>query len=824
MKIDPICGMEVDESQSPFAEFSGERYYFCCEHCRNKFLHDPATAVENHAAHQPSLSSGEPQPVLIPSIDLEFAVDQDDRAGKYYCPMCAGIESTLPGSCEKCGMALESAALESTTKAVFTCPMHPQVEQDGAGACPICGMDLEPKYVATSRDEDNSELANMMFRLWASLALGLPVFLLSMLPMVGVPIDRVLSVNVSQWIQLALSTPVVLWAGWPFFVRGWQSAIAGHPNMFTLISLGVGAAYGFSTIAILFPASIPAAFQNRGAVDVYFESATVIVALVILGQVLELRARHHTNSAIRELLSLTPPTAIVERNQEEILVGLDDIRKNDIVKILPGEKIPVDGVIVEGQSSVDESMITGEPIPVYKSIADLVIGGTVNHTGSFRMRATRVGRETMLAQIVKMVADAQRSRAPIQRIADRVSGWFVPVVVAISVVTFAAWALFSPWEPRLAYALVNSVAVLIIACPCALGLATPMSIMVGVGRGAKEGVLIKNAEALEVMQQINMIVFDKTGTLTEGRPRVTEIIAESDRSEHDLLRIAASAERNSEHPIAGAILEAARAQDVNIPPVHDFHSVTGSGVVGTVADREVLVGKAEFLESYGIVGIDTAIADSDRRQQHGESVVFVAEGRQFVGRLVVSDPIKGSTHEAVQMLHTYGIQLVMLTGDNQATARAVAAKVGINCVIADVSPPEKLAHIQELQHAGHMVAMAGDGINDAPALVEADVGIAMGTGTDVAIESAGITLLTGDLRGLVKAVTLSNKTMRNIRQNLFFALFYNAVGIPVAAGALVPLLGTSGMLSPMIAAAAMSFSSVSVIVNALRLRFADING
>jgi len=633
-----------------------------------------------------------------------------------------------------------------------------------------------------------------------------------------VPLHHWVGAKALLWLQFALATPVVLWAGWPLLVRGWWSIATWNLNMFTLIALGVGAAYVFSTVAILFPQTIPDAFKEHGQVPVYFEAAAVIVALVLLGQVLELRARQRTSGAIRELLALSPPTARVIRDGHELTIPLAEVRVGDIAKVLPGDCIPVDGEVTSGRSTVDESMITGEPTPILKKPGDNVIGGTVNQTGSFQMRAERVGAETMLAQIVQMVADAQRSRAPIQRTADVVAGWFVPMVVLTAIATFVAWAIWSPVEPRLAYALITAVSVLIIACPCALGLATPMSIMVAMGRGAKEGVLIKNAEVLELMEKVNTLVVDKTGTLTEGRPSLTECLPLAPYSENDLLRFAASVEQNSEHPLAIAVFDAASKKGIQLAHVIEFESATGSGVVGNVDGKDIVIGAPEFLRERNIVDIDTITVRATELERQGRSVVFIAIDGKLAGLLAVSDPIRQTTAEAIETLHRLDIEIVMLTGDNEHTARAVAEQLGITRIKARMKPADKLERVKSLRAAGRVVAMAGDGINDAPALAAADVGIAMGTGTDVAIQSASVTLLKGDLRGVVRAIQLSRKTMRNIRQNLFFAFVYNFLGIPVAAGALVPLFGTGVLLNPMIAAAAMSFSSVSVIVNALRLR------
>ncbi len=699
--------------------------------------------------------------------------------------------------------------------------MHLEIEQEGPGQCPICGMALEPKTVQRDAEEDVSELRSMTLRFWVSTALTVPVLLIAMLPMIGVPVDRWLGDTLFLWLQLLFSTPVVLWGGWPFFERGWRSIVTRNLNMFTLIAIGTGSAYLYSLVAVLFPSLIPDAFGHQGTVHVYFEAAAVIVTLVLLGQVLELRARRRTGSAIRELLSLAPPTARIVRDGQEREVSLEEVREGDILRVRPGEKIPVDGKVTDGRSTVDEAMITGEPMPVQKQKDDSVIGGTVNQTGSFLMLAEKVGGDTVLSRIVDMVADAQRSRAPIQKVADTVAGYFVPAVLLIAVATFLVWAIVQPEQPALAYAFVNAVAVLIIACPCALGLATPMSIMVGIGRGATEGVLIKNAEVLETLEKVDTVVVDKTGTLTEGRPKLTECISAGSVSEDDLLRWAASVEQNSEHPLAHAIVVGAKDRNLSVPAVDQFNSVTGGGVYGTVEGKKTLVGNRSLLEEKNVQHLSTLDERADELQRQGRTVMYIAVDGQFAGLVAVSDPIKDSTAEAVQSLHDLGLKIIMLTGDNAKTAKTVAEKLGIDEFHAGVQPEDKHKRIKGLKAEGRKVAMAGDGINDAPALAEADVGIAMGTGTDVAIESAGVTLVKGDLRGIVRAIKLSRHTMRNIRQNLFFALIYNALGVPIAAGVLYPI-SAHLLLNPMIAAAAMSFSSVSVIANALRLRMSKL--
>jgi P-type Cu+ transporter len=721
-----------------------------------------------------------------------------------------------PGSCPQCGMALEPVtSTMPSTRTEYVCPMHPEIVRDEPGFCPICGMALEPRTV--TGEEVNPELVDMTRRFWLSLVLTLPLLLLAMSEMIpGQPVQHMLPARLLTWVQCALATPVILWGGWPFFQRGWASIRNRSLNMFTLIAIGTGTAYVYSVIAILFPALFPDSFRTDGReVAVYFEAAAVITTLVLLGQALELRARSQTSSAIKALLGLAPKTARILRDDgSEEDLPLDRVRPGDRLRVRPGEKVPVDGVVLEGTSAVDESMVTGEPIPVEKTPGSRVTGGTVNGTGSLVMRAERVGRETLLAQIVRMVSEAQRSRAPIQRLADVVSAYFVPAVGLVALLTAVGWGLYGP-EPRLAYAVVNAVAVLIIACPCALGLATPMSIMVGTGRGAIAGVLIKNAEALEVLEKVDTLVVDKTGTLTEGKPRLTTVVAAAGQSEADVLRLAASAERGSEHPLAAAIVAGAETQGLTLTRVEHFQSLTGRGVVGTVDGREVTLGNRTLFAQRGS-DLGPLLDHAEALRREGQTVMFVAlEGRP-AGLLGVADPLKASTPEAVRLLRGDGVQIVMLTGDSRTTAEAVARKLGIEQVEAEVLPEQKGTIVKRLQALGHIVAMAGDGVNDAPALAQAHVGIAMGTGTDVAMESAGVTLVKGDLRGIVRARRLSRGTMRNIRQNLFFAFVYNVLGIPIAGGVLYPVFGL--LLNPMIAAAAMTFSSVSVIANALRLR------
>ncbi len=739
-------------------------------------------------------------------------------AGGFTCPMHPEVRAAAPGSCPKCGMSLERVGPPPSPSGTrYTCPMHPDVVQEGPGACPICGMALEPLEVSEV-DEEDGELVDLRRRFVVSALASLPLVFVAMgdlLP--GQPVSRLIgSAQARAFIELALGTPVVLWGGWPFFARAWASVRSRHLNMFTLIGLGTGVAWLYSVAATLAPGLFPASFRGEGGeVAVYFEAAAVIVTLVLLGQVLEVKARGQTSAAIRMLLGLAPKTARrVADDGSEADVPLEDVQVGDRLRVRPGDKLPVDGVVLDGASTVDESMVTGEPIPVKKGPGDAVVGATVNGTGSLLVEARRVGSETLLAQIVQMVSEAQRSRAPIQKLADVVASWFVPAVVASAVVTFVAWALLGP-APAMGFALINAVAVLIIACPCALGLATPMSIMVATGRGAAAGVLFKDAEAIEVLRKIDTLVVDKTGTLTEGHPELTAVLPFGDLTGDELVRLAASLERSSEHPLAEAIVRGAEARGCSLSGSTEFESLTGKGVRGTVDGRFVAVGNAAMLAA---LGVDSAPlqAGSDRLRQDGQTAMLVALDGTPAGVLGVSDPIKATTAAAIEGLHAEGLRIVMLTGDNQTTAEAVARQLGLDEVIADVLPEGKVAAIRRLQGEGRKVAMAGDGINDAPALAQADVGIAMGTGTDVAMESAGVTLVKGDLRGIVRARRLSRATMRNIEQNLFFAFAYNAVGIPVAAGVLYPVFGL--LLSPMIAAAAMSLSSVSVIGNALRLR------
>jgi Cu+-exporting ATPase len=694
--------------------------------------------------------------------------------------------------------------------------MHPQIQQDRPGNCPICGMTLELKTIGVGAEEEQQEVSSLSRKFWIALVLTVPVLVLAMGHAVpGLHIDSIIPKRIGKWIEFGLTTPVVLWAGGFFFTRAWQSIINRSLNMFTLIAVGVGAAYFYSAVAVIAPGIFPESFQRHGEVDLYFEAAAAITTLVLLGQLIEAKARSRTGQAIKALLGLAAKTAQRVRDGQEEEIPVDAIQKGDLLRVRPGEKVPVDGVIVEGQSNIDESMITGEPVPVRKGPDDKVVGATVNQTGSFLMRAKRIGSETLLAQIVQMVAEAQRSRAPIQKLADKVSGYFVPAVISIAVITFIVWSIIGP-PPAMTYALVNAISVLIIACPCALGLATPMSIMVGVGRAAQAGILVKNAEAIEITEKVTHLITDKTGTLTAGKPEVVSRVADDGKSDHELLQIAASVEAHSEHPLARAIVEAARKEQIALRKVTDFQSTTGGGVSADLDGRRVLLGKQKFLTDCGVTLSNELRSLSDRLQEETQTTVWVAVDGNAVGVLGIADPIKPTTREAIRELHQMGLKIIMCTGDNRRTAESVARELGIDEFRAEVMPDEKIEIVKTLRATGAIVAMAGDGINDAPALAAADVGIAMGTGTDVAIESAGITLVKGDLMGIAKAIHLSRDVMRNIRQNLFFAFIYNALGVPIAAGVLYPLFGL--LLSPMIAGAAMSFSSVSVIANALRLR------
>ena len=819
--IDPVCGMRVSPDKAAGTyDFEGQTYYFCAPSCLAKFQANPRAYLNQEAPSSRPQGTGccgqdgtgaGADTAGLGAADPGQGRSASDSSREYTCPMDPEVRQIGPGSCPKCGMALEPVEAAAPTRTEWTCPMHPEIVRAEPGSCPICGMALEPRVV--TMEERNPELDDMTRRFVVSALATAPILLFmvsEMLP--GNPLGRLIPASARNWIELALATPVVFWGGKPFFERGWTSIVSRHLNMFTLIALGVGAAYGYSLIATLAPGIFPHSFQMHGRPAVYFEPAAVIVVLVLLGQVLELRARSRTSAAIRGLLALVPPVARRIENGGEVDVPLERVVAGDRLRVRPGDRVPVDGTVIEGSTTIDESMVTGEPMPVPKAEGAKVTGGTVNGTGTFVMRAERVGNETLLARIVRMVSEAQRSRAPIQRLADRTAGWFVPAVIAVALITFAAWVMYGP-EPRLALALVNAVAVLIIACPCALGLATPMSIMVATGRGAEAGVLIRNAEALELLEKVTTIVVDKTGTLTEGKPRLLSVEAVNGFDERTLLYLAASVEAVSEHPIAAAVTAGSRERGVEPAPVTDFKSVTGHGVTGTVDGHRVVVGSARHLQLIGIA-VPAEPAESLRRQ--GQTVMFVASDGRMAGLLGVADPVKPAARQAIEALRRDGIDVVMLTGDNASTAGAVAGAVGIDHVEADVLPHEKAAVVKRLQSSGQRVAMAGDGINDAPALAQADVGIAMGTGTDVAIESANITLVKGDFGGLVRARRLSRATMANIRQNLFFAFVYNAAGVPIAAGILYPWLGI--LLSPMIASAAMTFSSVSVIGNALRLR------
>jgi Cu+-exporting ATPase len=798
LATDPVCGMTVDPAKAASVEHEGTKVYFCCQGCATKFRADRAKYL------QPKQAAPKIQPLT-----------KDNAKADYTCPMHPEVHQAGPGRCPKCGMALEPATIEApSSRTEYTCPMHPQIVRDAPGSCPICGMALEPRTVSV--DDENPELVTMTRRFWGGATLTLPllaIMISDILP--SHPIQHLLSGALLGWIEFALATPVVLWAGWPFFERGWKSIVHRSPNMFTLIAIGGGSAYLYSVAAVVAPGIFPATFRDMsGNLGLYFEAAAVITVLVLLGQVLELKARSQTSGAIKALLGLAPKTARrIAADGTESDVDLSAIQVSDRLRVRPGEKIPTDGVVTEGRSSVDESMVSGEPIPVEKTIEAKVVGGTINGTGSFVMKAERVGSDTLLAQIVKMVSEAQRSRAPIQRLADKVASWFVPTVLASSVITFAVWAIVGP-QPAYAHALVNAVAVLIIACPCALGLATPMAIMVGTGRGAAEGILIQNAEALETFEKVNTLVVDKTGTLTEGKPRLMSVISAEGFNEAELLQLVASLEKASEHPLAAAILAAAKEKKIELLEVTDFQSITGKGVTGQLQSKRVGIGNAAMIAD---LGASSAVLDSKAGvlQEEGQTVMFVASDGRFAGLIAVVDPIKDTTLDAILQLKKEGIRVLMVTGDNHTTAAAVAAKLGIDFE-ADVLPEKKAEVVKKLQAEGAIVAMAGDGVNDAPALAQADVGIAMGTGTDVAMKTGGITLVKGDLRGIVKARLLSQRTMSNIRENLFFAFFYNALGVPLAAGVLYPFFGL--LLNPMIAAAAMSLSSVSVITNALRLK------
>ncbi|MCF6217686.1 MAG: cadmium-translocating P-type ATPase [Gammaproteobacteria bacterium] len=867
--VDPVCGMSVTEASEHHAEYEGEKYTFCSAGCLSKFsasptqylaenkgkekggcccsskkqaeskpagktegccggqksaTPEPAEKTESccggKAAAEPEPTAENPHSCCDGKSQVSHATQASnqpvDESAIYTCPMHPEVEQQGPGSCPKCGMALEPKGVPViATKTQYTCPMHPEIIQDHPGSCPKCGMALEAMTVEV--EDDTSELDYMSRRFWISALFAIPVFFSAMAAEFWPQaMAELIEPNLRQWIEMVLSAPVVIWGGWIFYVRAIQSLVTRNLNMFTLIGLGVSVAWSYSVIATVFPGIFPPEVLNKvGVVPAYFEAAAVITVLILLGQMLELRARSQTNAAIKLLLGLAPKTArIVREDGSEEDIPMEHVQVGDTLRVRPGEKVPVDGTTLSGESNVDESMVTGEPLPVAKAAGERLIGATVNGTGSLLMRAEKVGSDTLLSQIVKMVAEAQRSRAPIQRLVDTVSGYFVPVVVLISIITFIVWSLWGP-EPAIAYAVINAVAVLIIACPCALGLATPMSIMVGTGKGAMMGVLFKNAESLEVLRKVDTLVVDKTGTLTEGKPKLVSVMATEGFQENENLRLAATLERASEHPLAEAIVQGAEARGVALTQADDFQSVTGMGVTGVVDGRQVALGNIKLLESLGIhAGALPQQADNQRAE--GQTVMLLAIDGKAAGLIGVADPIKETTPEAIRDLHGEGIKIVMLTGDSRKTAEAVAAKLDIDQVHAEVLPEQKAEVVKQLQAEGHIVAMAGDGINDAPALAQAHVGIAMGTGTDVAMESAGVTLVKGDLRGIVRARRLSRATMRNIRQNLFFAFIYNTAGVPIAAGLLYPAFGL--LLSPIFAAAAMGFSSVSVITNALRLK------
>jgi len=822
LERDPVCGMNVNPATAKHVHaHEGRNYYFCCAPCVEKFKADPNKYLSTPPPAKGSglVMLGMPKPPA--PAQKTVPPGPATEAAAYVCPMCPEVRENKPGACPSCGMALEPDVPLAATRTEYTCPMHPEIVRPGPGSCPICGMALEPRTVAVA-DVENPELRDMTRRFWISVVLTVPLLAVAMGAMFGyrVPVFLILNglvVNLA-WLELVLATPVVLWGGWPFFQRFWTSLVNRSPNMFTLIGMGTGVAYGYSVIATLAPQIFPESLRTMGGYpDVYFEAAAAITTLVLLGQVMELRARSRTSAAIRALLDLSPKTArLLNADGIEKDIPLERVKPGDRLRVSPGEKVPVDGVVLEGRSSIDESMITGESMPVEKSPNSKVIGATMNGTGSFVMRAERVGSETLLARIVQLVGQAQRSRAPIQRLADRVAKWFVPIVVAVAVITFFAWWVVGP-QPRLAHALVNAVAVLIIACPCALGLATPMAIMVGVGRGARAGVLIKNAEALEILEKVDTLVVDKTGTLTEGKPRLIDVTPRKTMRENDLLQFVASLERASEHPLAGSIIAAAKQRDLTLANVVDFHSHSGKGITGIVEGKHIAAGNEQLMRDQSVSIPD----ESGYTFRPGGTVVWIAIDGEFAGWISAGDPVKFGLHDAIDNLMRAGLRIVMLTGDNRATAESVARALNITEFEAEVLPEGKLQIIRKLQGQGRVVAMAGDGINDAPALAQADVGIAMGTGTDVAMESGGITLVKGDLTGILRARNLSRATMRNIRQNLFFAFVYNAIGVPIAAGVLYPFFGL--LLSPIFAAAAMSFSSVSVITNALRLRNVRLN-
>lgn len=828
--IDPICGMSVTPgSAAGETEFEGQKYYFCSKGCLNTFKAQKGLAepqAQTASSSQKMVSHGEIKatpggefvdPVCGMSVQPETAGGKYEFEGKAYYFCSAGCLTKFRQDPRQFLDKNKTEEPKVDTRGVeYTCPMHPQIIQIGPGSCPICGMALEPRVFSLDAVEDDSELRDMTRRFWISAILTLPLLLITMGEMLpGSPVMKLISPSTSSWLQAILATPVVIWGGWAFFERGWQSVVNRSPNMFTLIAIGTGAAFLYSVVALFFPELFPQTFRGHmGEVALYFEAAAVITTLVLLGQVLELRARSQTSSAIKALLGLVPKTArVVDADGTERDIPLADVTVGMLLRVRPGEKIPVDGEVSDGRSLVDESMVTGEPVPVEKIVGAKVVGGTVNGTGSFVMKAEHVGSETLLARIVQMVGEAQRSRAPIQKLADVVSFYFVPTVIVVAVITFVVWTIFGP-SPQFVFALANAIAVLIIACPCALGLATPMSIMVGTGRGAMAGVLLKDAEALQTLEKVTTLVVDKTGTLTEGKPRLVSVKSVNDESE--FLSLAGGIERQSEHPLAEAIVNGAEERGADFTSVETFESITGKGINGRVNGRSVALGNQKLLDELGIKIDPNLGQQADEWRSEGQTVMFVAIDGKHSGLLGVTDPVKESAKEAVDELLRQGIEIVMMTGDNSTTAAAVARKLDIRKVIPDVLPADKAEHVGRLQAKGMVVAMAGDGVNDAPALAKADVGIAMGTGTDVAMESAGVTLVKGDLRGIVRAITLSRATMRNIRQNLFFAFLYNVVGVPIAAGILYPFFGL--LLSPIIASAAMTFSSVSVIMNSLRLR------
>ena len=804
-ELDPVCGMNVDPAVSKLNyDYEGKTYYFCSSHCLEKFRKTP----EKYTKQQEGFEQMPP-----PILNVE-------SCGGYTCPMHPEVKQDTFGSCPQCGMALEPVSpLGAATKTEWICPMDPEVLSDKPGSCPKCGMALEPRTI-TLEQAENPELIDMKRRFWISALLTAPVVFLAMQGHIPVfSLHGIISPEKLRWVELILTSPVVLWGGWPFFVRGWQSVVNRSPNMFTLIGLGVSVAYVYSVTASIFPSVFPLSFRDQhGEVGVYFEAAAMIVTLVLFGQVLELKARGKTGAAIRALLGLRPKTARMIKDNSEVDVPIENVQPADLLRIRPGEKVPVDGVVVDGSSSVDESMVTGESIPIEKQKGDRLIGATVNGTGTLIMRAEKVGSDTLLSQIVRMVAEAQRSRAPIQKLADTVATYFVQIVVTAAILTFAVWALAGP-APRFAHALINAVAVLIIACPCALGLATPMSIMVAMGKGATAGVLFKSAEAIEVMRKVDVLVVDKTGTLTEGKPRLVDVYPVYGWDENKVLLYAASLERGSEHPLAAAIVAGAAERKLELAPAESFQSLTGKGVTGRVNGHDVALGNLSLLPEIG-VDIGDLYKMAENMRSDGMTVMFLILDQGIIGLLGVADTVKETTPSAIKKLNEEGVKIVMLTGDSRTTAETIARRLGIEEVVAEVLPEQKVLEVKKLQEKGFIVAMAGDGINDAPALAQAHVGIAMGTGTDVAIESAGVTLVKGDLRGIVRARVLSRLTMRNIKQNLFWAFVYNSLGVPVAAGVLYPFFGI--LLSPIIAAAAMSFSSVSVVGNALRLRRARL--